>query len=1118
MINSSRDTLLFLHRGDELHESVVAALRLASKWTLRAYGLENLNLAKVNTKSYKEVIFPALIDEYILRNKNFVFKEDYIQDAFDFINAVLETDLRPLFSRLTVVETEGKRAYRKSYLSPLCRSFSAFLVALHIRRAIVLPYSFRWPIGLELGVKGRTIGRREICLADDLPELFRFLRSLDYQSKTQSDEVFSTYNLAQRKRISEYGLHLVIATGWLTPEDANYDDLLALYEENERTRFANTAHLACFMLADLLEAKYKTRSPINAAGWQKCLSQSRALPQNLLNEASIQKTEGLASILQQAINIVPSQMAPAVLAQLTRLPGLDVDVAEITKSWLTIEQIYLKKVKRESNKIRMTAIGLLNAYLFVYLTYWFEVHSAFEFKFPDTPNKLLGAVYVSDLGLLDGKSKPITLVSFITEVAKYREWGNQYHYAILKQLEIFFAFIERISNQLPDCSGFQQVISPYDFPNVTRSYGTTKRPIPRRIFKFYVSYIEAVSAFVDVCIDRVISGVVSDSELSGLKSGRKVIIDAFDEADVFGFVPVVFFDGKAIPIRYVPNVMFVEEKKLRDGRTLDIPHPHAINQILVALYTGIRHNHIQWLDSETFDMCIEDEAKKSDWAELHVNTDKRKAGPWRPHVDFRVIEILRNQLSWRRMIGEDGFNKKVFYNNNPDSKWGQFYALFASNKDGSPHGDSAYSSAWSSLLAGIQGMVGSIGESKLRLLRFLPSSVPFVDPDQPQKLHEYGSKQKRVCELLIKTDITPHSARVSVCSHGFTILPADLLGRFWTGQTEATVYHYVVPDEDETFAEQQRQAMVLRRRGYEQGYEAMIAGVSGKASPFIKADNVNSNLARSLKKNLEETISAYGCVSLTLNDNRKTGLDVLRETRASGAVENKTEICPYGNHCPSDVVAALNGFRRCGPCHYAVRSIDHLPAITAKIRQVLEGLTELETRLNAEEAENLTPDEWDVLAHNRDALAEDLAAWEVVAEVLEVMRQRAVAGESTKTWHIQRPEIIESHLKRVLFPTRTTDYVLARLHESEAFPSLESPQIRVKFDLLRRNLLANVGNIREALKLEQPTNPAAECLGLIRSIAAANQLGIEDLRRMLESNEAPPVSNRTLRILPKEIS
>lgn len=1118
MINATKDKLVFIQAGEELNYSIIAALKLASKWILQAYGLEDLDLERVNTKSNNEAILPALIDGYILRNIDTVFSEDYVRDALELSATEGNNCPAELYRRLTKSDRDGKRGYRPTYVPSLRRGFGAFLLALHIRRAVVLPYTFKWPMGLEKDSRHRIVRRREICPLEELPELLRFMRSLESQAEMQTEEVFSGYDVKQRERLASQGLHIVIAAGWLTPAEANYDDLIALYEANQKDQLAGSRFLGCFLLTDLLQRKYQATSPINAVGWQEHFNLARSVIRPILDEASLDRLAGYADFLEQAVNVQPSQMIPDVLKQRSCLPGLDIDVLTITKSWLAVESAYLKKVKRESNKSRLTAIGYLNIYLFAYLPYWFAAHPAFSYAYPDTPNKLIGAVFVSDLGLLDNQERPVTLVDFLGEIAANREWVNATHYATLKQIEKLFEFIEVVSSQLPTCEGFRQPLSVHDYPQTARSYGTNKRPIPRRIFKFYISYIEALVAHAEVLLNRILSGAAPDSQMGFLKTPYAMTIDCFQQQDLFGFIPVVFYGGKTIPLHRVPNVLCVDRKHLKDGRVLRIPHPHSLHQILVALYTGLRHNHIQWLDAETFDCYVDDETVNCDYAKLHVNTDKAKTVAWQSHVNFRVIEILRAQLAWRQLIAEKGFNNKVYYNNSPDTKWGQFYPLFSFSADGKPHSDQSYTSVWRCLLSGVQSMLPEIGEPDLQLVRLLPSPVPYADPDQAQKLYEYGSQQKRVCQLVLKSDITPHSARVSVVTHGISVLPADLIGHHWTGQTEATVYHYVVPDEGEINAEQQRQNLMMRQRGYEQGYEAMLVASPGRKGTFIKADDVNSRLARSLQTDVEETIAAYGCVSLSLTGDTRTGLDVLKETRALGAVYNKTEICPYGNQCPPEVVVALNGFRRCGLCHFAVRSIDHVQAITAKIRQVLEGLNEVEARLEIDDAEDLTPAEWDALSKNRDMLAEDLGAWEMSAEVLEVMRQRVEAGASAKTWHIQRPEIIEQHLKRALFPTEATDYLLARLHESEAFPALESPQIRAKFDLLRRNLLANTGNIREALRMEQPTNPAAECRGLIRSIAAAHKLGIEDIRRMMDGGAVDAIPARTLRLLLSEVS
>lgn len=1121
MINTTKADIVFVQIGDELHASIVAALRDASRWMLQAYRLQDIDLSAVTTKSYLEASLPAYVERFILRDRGGRFDEQYVKNVFTFVSVNIghcSPDLYAAVTRSQLVPSGRKEGYRKAYLPPLRRGFSIFLIALHVRRAIVLPFSFHWPWALDLGYKGAILRKRELYPLEHLPELLRFIRSLDYREDAkQTEVVFSAYNARQRKRLVWLTQRVIISGGWIEPADVSYADMLALKTANDETRFSGHPDLGLLIFADLLERKYGDASPVNAAGWRSMLVNTR--PTRMLMGLEGTLGQGHATLLEQAAALSPATMAPDALAKMGGLPGLKFDLKANSETWIGIESTFLRKVRRENKRDRIAALGYLNIYLFGYLPYWYADNPDFKFEFPSKPEKLMSAVFVSELGLLEGQLRPMSLVEFYQSAARIRGLGASRHYGLLKQVEQLFEFIERFSDSLPGSKGFRQPLQKHDYPAISKSTGTNKRPIPRRVFKLYLSYLEALAALSSALLERVVAGELGADDLVGLHTTRTTTIDCFERQGAFGFIPLVFHKGKAFPLRRVPNVFYVQPKKLKDGRTVKVPHPHPLHQIIVSLYTGLRHNHIQWLDSVTFDQHVDDERGGREFAELHVNTDKAKSNAWKSFVNFRVIDVLRHQRAWRELIDEPGFNKKVFYNNNPESKWGSFYPLFSYSSDGRPHPDELYSSCWSRLLGGLQDLLGTVGERGIRLIRFLPPGVAFGDPDMVEKLREYGSSQSRICQLSIKSSITPHSARVSVVSHAIAILPADLIGRYWTGQTEATVYHYVVPDEDETYAEQQRQNLALRHLGYEQGYEEMLRATPGRKSPYIKANDVNSNLSKSLRANLEETITAYGCISLSFGEESKTGMDVLRETRAIGAVENKTEICPYGNQCPAEVVEDLKGWRRCGPCHFAVRSIDHLPAITAKIRQVLEGLSEVEVRIAAaDNGEDFTADELDALEQNREVLTEDLTAWQMAAEVLEVMRQRLTSGESTKSWHVQEPEIIERHLKRALFPTGTTEYVLARLQETEAFPMLESPQIRARFDLLRRQLLANTGNIRAALKLEPSTNPAAECLGLLRSIVAAHRLTLADLKKMLESDShLDALPSLPLKLLPTEV-
>ena len=280
----------------------------------------------------------------------------------------------------------------------------------------------------------------------------------------------------------------------------------------------------------------------------------------------------------------------------------------------------------------------------------------------------------------------------------------------------------------------------------------------------------------------------------------------------------------------------------------------------------------------------------------------------------------------------------------------------------------------------------------------------------------------------------------------------------------------------------------------------MLLGAASTAS--VHADGVNSRLAEGLRKDLDQTLVRFGGLSIVFTDRMRTGVAVLRETKGADAAFNKTEICPFGNNCPPEVVKELKGLRRCSLCQYAVRTIDHLPAVVAKKRQASEQVDEMEILLT-QDAGTLnsayTLDELEELEGDRVRLCEDLTGWILNEEVLESKRQQlAVAPERNSRWLVRRPEVLEQALQRVQVPVSATEYLLTRLGDTIAYPSLDSPQIRARLDLLRRELLARAGNLTAAFARETPVNPAAECAGVIRSLIDFTGVSIEQIAKMLE--------------------
>nr|WP_314860194.1 hypothetical protein [uncultured Undibacterium sp.] len=910
----------------------------------------------------------------------------------------------------------------------------------------------------------------------------------------------------EQKRIEwfgTYGTKLLLSSGWNVPEDVNYDDLLQLKVAEGNTRSVVSVYRT---LLDCLKRKYQDRISISPVDWSGLLSTATSLANTQNYHRDVQKhlseNRSASDIFLEVVKLSPSVASPKRLVATLALPGLDFDIQAHSALWIRLYTTYFENYRRENYRGTLRAIGFLNLYLFYYLPYWFKENSGTSLRFPTTPNELIGSIFISRLVPVD-QAVPRTFIEFMRARQTSSGVSAETHYADIKQVEVFFVFIAERANEFPGCERFRQPFSKYDYPTLARHLGTDKSPLPRRLFLPFMNFIESVRSYMNVINDQMLAGDLSKNDLYQITKFTG-FIDTELVRRTYGLpIPSFDVDGTSVDIRFLPLSVSAEWYLLKDGRRLRLLRPNALNQILVALYTGLRHNHIQWLDLDVFDMFVTE--KDEDYSKLYVNTDKARKKPWVPHVNKRVIEILRSQKAWRELIAEPSFQLLHFYNNNDKTAYPRFKPLFAfSPATGSAHPDSVYESAWQSLLLGFQSLLHELpipGMNSRILCRLRPAHVNFHDPNEKAKLARHALKDGPLCSLYVKTEMTPHSARVTVVSHLISFLSAELIGKYITGQTRATVFHYVVTEAEQLENLQVEQARDLQRRAYENQIEGFLSGKPAADMPLIKADGLNSRLAKSVRVDLSETLARFGCVSIDYRETGSDGIDVLKEKGLEQATFNKTEICPYGNHCPQDVIKMLKGMHRCSLCPYAVRSIDHLPALVAREKFAAEMLAELDAKI-CEGAEAFTADELDVLEIERQRLGEEYAGWRLCIEVLELQRLRVAAGEDSRTWVVEKPEIIEQDLKRIEVPTGVTTYLLSRLQESVQYPGFQSPSIKAEFDMLRRRVLANdVLRMSEAFSTRIPVNAAAECVGVIRSLVSAHNLSLGDINQMLLTND-----------------
>jgi hypothetical protein len=185
-----------------------------------------------------------------------------------------------------------------------------------------------------------------------------------------------------------------------------------------------------------------------------------------------------------------------------------------------------------------------------------------------------------------------------------------------------------------------------------------------------------------------------------------------------------------------------------------------------------------------------------------------------------------------------------------------------------------------------------------------------------------------------------------------------------------------------------------------------------------------------------------------------SGLALLRATPMSQIVFRETHICPVGELCPPEIILELGGQRRCGICPLACKCVDHLPAIAAKQRQLLDRI-----QSSREDYVRLSKlgDEISELAEIYDAYEADFQeflGWRLSEEILEDMRMQL--GAQSETLHAAEPEIIRRHLTRVVKMSSQQEFVLRRIVEANVYPTLATDRLRLQALKLKRKVMAGL--------------------------------------------------------------
>ncbi len=138
---------------------------------------------------------------------------------------------------------------------------------------------------------------------------------------------------------------------------------------------------------------------------------------------------------------------------------------------------------------------------------------------------------------------------------------------------------------------------------------------------------------------------------------------------------------------------------------------------------------------------------------------------------------------------------------------------------------------------------------------------------------------------------------------------------------------------------------------------------------------------------------------------------------------------------------------RCGTCKLACKSVDHLPAIGAKMNALKGQIRHNSLLLKAAKKSGKRNEELREIAGRIEVDAYELAGWEQSDKLLRDL----LNNPDQREWFLTgEPEIVRDHLRRVVVESDQQQFLAPRILDAAAYPALSTDELRIKAARLAR--------------------------------------------------------------------
>lgn len=799
-------------------------------------------------------------------------------------------------------------------------------------------------------------------------------------------------------------------------------------------------------------------------------------------------------------------------------------LGSITGRWIETWTAWIKYRKTiqgfDDENSPFRAFNIFCDYLFLYLPWWKELFPDNQLELPLSPNQLKRSVFIHRTELDNNEPISITKLPLaFLDILAIRTPNTDSRYIVINQLIQFLDWVEVGFEDDDKIAGkaYRNPIKRIDLPRVKKKTKTNKITFSKRVYPHLLFFCYAVEAFGEylqyVAMER--PDIFSGKKLRQLRffstgpfpnqvNDSGIVSEEYLKywPDNFGYTPFISYRGKNYPIHRIPDIYQwavrqtdLERYNINGGNARRwLPHLAVLRMLTCAVETGLRLQSIQWLDLREWDSINKvsgipinlnfnmSEFKSGKFAlPLLISTDKSKNEPWSRLTVFRVRSSFHREQYFRESISEAGMDTEVDYENIKDSRFGKILPLFRSHNSPMPISDNVYMSYWVHLLWGFEEYFHENISEENEFIQFV-----YLKGTDKVKTPDYS--QTVVTDLLAIN--TPHACRATYATNrNGTLEVSDITQQLGQRNTVVTM-HYTLST-PEILAEK----LALSELEIQAGFNAKISKPS-----YVRADDVNSALYKSFKSNRAETIKSFhfapsialwSTEDISSNNN---GIEMLQNSPMSQICFRETHICPVGEACPADILVEIGEPLRCGICPLAMRCVDHLPAIAAKINQLKMNVRS--NILRAEQfAKKKEPDSSvDTLYEAAEINANEMVGWQYSHDILLKMLETAPLSSERK-YHIHSPDIVRRHLQLVTSDRTISEFFLQRIADANAFPTMADPQIQLVADRYCRFILSD----KYFPSLEE--DPITILAGLLKTHLEPYGLTINDLAKKIDEYE-----------------